>query len=1472
MKVTVSKIRSFIFILLFLLGISLVIPLHRAIVSSAENMVNSLSSKIYEKTGLTFSYEKLSPSILSTLTVKKIKFLDDDNNVVLSIKKTNIDYSLIKLLKHDFSNGFTSFVIDGIDLNLGEIMSMKDYIQKNNQGKTKNQKGSKNSSEIDFDTFYHLIPKNVRLKNVTLTYDKNGVNAGLRIRDFDFSPNSQKNGLNFEIESKIRLQIEKLSQKINMNAVFAGSILHKGDGSYVTARLSNISNGIYSIKKLNLLADYQNNTAGIHIIQNENPVSFGADYHLDTKDLNIQLKTKDFKPVQIFNSSTSRKTVKKLNDLILNTDTILKYSFSDKALDYVSDSNIHLPDSIFAGGADIDFSLYGDETHLELSKFSAAGQRILSNMNFDFIFDGYRLSGVFELPYFVFENGKSLSTELYIDPMEKGFEAFSPQLFVGDKSLSALQFKLIPLNDSIYYSFEASDFSHLDFGDAGLIKADGNILPSQKYAELNLNLQSVFADSLILFAAQAMKEDSAQTLESAAKSLSSVLLSGDVYLSTDLKSLSYNVPYIIAANIEKENQTVLLSFGGNEQSLQINKLSAVLGKMNFEVAGTLDRNKEERELFFNVDIASSSIPYHFSGNIRQDFISIAGDYNSQINLNFYPDSRISGSLACENLPLVYDQMTAVLSTRSNFTYTKDQGPEILVNLFEFEAAGANYTVSPKIMFRGSVTKYGAHLDNLGYSDIYSTLAGQADFAFDLNDGIFNALNVNAALNNSYSEESVNLVLNATNPMGQKFSKETILNEIYLDLQMQLVNLNLNHITVAKSENNFVTGSLFATGTFTHPYVTLNLAELSLASNGGVTKMSGALLLEERNLSVQTLNVKKGNSEFSDIQADFSLETMTGSASGNLYSSVIKKSIQSPFKIEVNNSTIPEGKFLPDSFMVTLSLPSIHGSFIKKQFGFTASMMYSEGNINFFTSDNVGLFGSLTSDHFLELNFDNNSFAKLKVFGTTGQKLDINITDVDFDLEKAFSYFNFDTLFIVNGGRLSGFAGITGPSSEPDIKGNLAIFEPQLIFSLISQQKLQAPYTPITIENSEIKIEETVFSIKKTEKILGKASIFLNRFSFDHMEASLKSIGDEKFPGKLKTKQFLIKSDVNIDLALFYENGVMEIGGKIIGENTSFTADVQKIAGLTSEPDPKGMNFRTDLDIQLGNHATFILDPVLRAVLVPKSHLTVSVDTYDQAYAVDGNVGVRTGDIAYLNRSFYIKGGRIKFNQEDLLNPLVSLRAETRERDDNGKTVTISMNVENQYLRELSPRFSASPAKSESEIRKLLGQIAIADSSDKNGMSGTNLLFAAGDYAIQSSVGRKIENSLREVLNFDIFSVRTNVLQNTLSYGVRRNSSSSKEVFTIGNLLDNSTVYMGKYLGSSLYFDTMLHLSLDETVQSYEELTASNSLNLNFQPEFGLELESPFVNIRWSVSPDIKALLNQQYKPSSALTLSWKFEF
>ena len=116
-----------------------------------------------------------------------------------------------------------------------------------------------------------------------------------------------------------------------------------------------------------------------------------------------------------------------------------------------------------------------------------------------------------------------------------------------------------------------------------------------------------------------------------------------------------------------------------------------------------------------------------------------------------------------------------------------------------------------------------------------------------------------------------------------------------------------------------------------------------------------------------------------------------------------------------------------------------------------------------------------------------------------------------------------------------------------------------------------------------------------------------------------------------------------------------------------------------------------------------------------------------------------------NRNFYIKSGAIKFNPEELSNPIVTFRAETREKDFKGQTVKIIMSVENQYLDKMEPRFSSEPAKSENDILTMLGQIVVADSN-----KATDFLFAASDYALQSTVMRSMENKLRDLLNFDIF--------------------------------------------------------------------------------------------------------------------------
>jgi hypothetical protein len=146
------------------------------------------------------------------------------------------------------------------------------------------------------------------------------------------------------------------------------------------------------------------------------------------------------------------------------------------------------------------------------------------------------------------------------------------------------------------------------------------------------------------------------------------------------------------------------------------------------------------------------------------------------------------------------------------------------------------------------------------------------------------------------------------------------------------------------------------------------------------------------------------------------------------------------------------------------------------------------------------------------------------------------------------------------------------------------------------------------------------------------------------------------------------------------------------------------------------------------------------------------------------------------------------------------------------------------------------------------------------------ITSVADYGVQTFVLRKIESALRDFCNFDIFSIRTTFIQNTLEQGFNLNRDSNTNML-ISNLFDNSTVYIGKYFGSTVYADALMHWVYDEAKASAADTTGS----LVFQPEIGLELEAPFANIRWSLAPDLSEL-NQSIVSAASITLSWRLSF
>lgn len=1449
----VSLISCCIFIFLMLIAILAGNPVYKKIKQEINASAEKFCLIIHEKTGLKISYSSLSPSILSTFYIKGIELSDDANGILLTVKQTKINYSLRQILKGNLDSAFQNIVLDGITADVSGIISLVNSL-----------KTGESKFNLDVASIMSKIPSRVDIKNIALNYENDQLEGILILKKISLTNFRRSQNIDFSLDSSLACYIKNQKMRLSSQLGISGKIPMDFEGASLQLNVSNLTDGNWKLNKLNLLSTYSERKIKINTIQSVYPLSISVLMDMDTKDLTATVDTESLYPTTVISNIANHKQLQKIKKLCIDTNTKLNFNLNEKSINYYSKGNIVLPETLIKDGMNVSYDIKGDDKHIDVDSLNISGQSCEADVNLSFIFNTFQLSGLAELYHLKLANNNIISTELYFDPLEKGFMMFSPQLFVGEKSLTAIQFELHPEQNSFDFDFEAFDYSHEE-SDAGYLKIDGSYLTDSKYIQAGAGINYLYADSIAGFAQAVLPSSYSGMLNSLKENLSSFVLSGDTYFSTDFNSVSYNVPYIMVANTEEDNQALFITANGNEQSVQLNQINLIFGNYAFSALASLDIMPNSNEMFFSADLTSSSVPYHVTGSIMPEVIRISGDYQTEVEIRFENTNEMKGSVLFDNLPVVAGKNSLLISADSFFDYTILNGFQMQIARLEIEQNGnALVNVNPKFTLSGSVNKYGADFASLTYADSYSTLSGRGNVMVNITDSIFNTASINFALQNPLSEEGIRAEINLSNPEGLPVSVDLLKTSLYVDSQIDVTSFSLNRYTALRNDDNVFTGSLFATGTFEHPNVSAVIQNINLLMSGKFLNASGLITLQDRDLSVSSLDLSYAGLKVNDFTADMSLSDFHGEASAQVSANFIGQTVYFPLQIVIKDSYVPEKRILPSSFSADISISQMTGSFIHKSFGLNASLNYSDDGITVMTSDNIGLFGiyNKAGDIYGKLNSASN--ASFEVSGTLIKKaMDIKISDIKIDLQKIFSYINLDFFVFVDSGILDGNVSLNGTLDDPDITGELAVIHPKARIPLVVPQQIYTEKTYINIENSIIDIVENTYYMKKAEKANVWCKIYLNRWFLDKLECSIKSLPNVMHPATLKTAFFTIDGDINCDLFINLENQVCDISGKIFGDNAILKANVQSLTGNNQNKKPAGpmIYLNVDLGILLGTHSALEFDPLLRCVFVPDSRIAVKLDTEAGLYSVDGKLALRSGDIAYLNRNFYIKEGEIKFLSDELTNPLVTVRAETRERDSQGQNVRIILTAQNQKLKEFNPRFSAVPSKSEAEIQSLLGQIVVADSDNVR-----DFIFSAGDYAIQSMIGRNIENKLRDLLNFDIFSIRTNVLQNTLSIGTSKKLSSDK--ISIGNFLDNSTVYIGKYLGSALYVDAMLHLSFEDG-QVTDIQSAGRLLP---QPEIGLELESPFGNIRWNMAPDINALLKNQFVPSTSLTLSWKFSF
>jgi hypothetical protein len=151
-----------------------------------------------------------------------------------------------------------------------------------------------------------------------------------------------------------------------------------------------------------------------------------------------------------------------------------------------------------------------------------------------------------------------------------------------------------------------------------------------------------------------------------------------------------------------------------------------------------------------------------------------------------------------------------------------------------------------------------------------------------------------------------------------------------------------------------------------------------------------------------------------------------------------------------------------------------------------------------------------------------------------------------------------------------------------------------------------------------------------------------------------------------------------------------------------------------------------------------------------------------------------------------------------------------------------------------------------EIFSLLGQ-APEGASGSSGERRNLLVSTSLDALTQFTVMRRLQRELRNFLGLDMLSLRTQVLQNVVfqAAGINQNRDREQEggaerQSRAGNYFDNTTVFIGKYIGSDVFVQSLFSFRYDENKQTWG--------GLKLEPDLGLEMQSPLFSIGVNLVP------------------------
>ena len=322
---------------------------------------------------------------------------------------------------------------------------------------------------------------------------------------------------------------------------------------------------------------------------------------------------------------------------------------------------------------------------------------------------------------------------------------------------------------------------------------------------------------------------------------------------------------------------------------------------------------------------------------------------------------------------------------------------------------------------------------------------------------------------------------------------------------------------------------------------------------------------------------------------------------------------------------------------------------------------------------------------------------------------------------------------------------------------------------------------------------------------------------------------------------------NIDLSVDFFTGGFDLAGEVTAEATGITiSDRARREQAASQTTTFPIN--VDLSITAGRGVEFYWPdrdlPILRSFAVNGEQIMLNYSSIPRQYTLSGDVALRGGEIFYFEQDFNIRQGNILFNEnrDKKFDPLVNLSAEFRSVN-RGDPIRIYLEIVDDTISQMQPRFSSDPARPEAELVVLLG--GKATGTEDGNTIDINAAIASGSQILgQIRALTDIETEIRETLDLDLLSIRVGVLQNLLENAITVSSAPdplTTAPVSLGEYLSNTTLVIGKYLGDDIFLEGSVQLQERDPFDRPVE----DQLGLTVSPEVRIEWNTPIFTITWA---------------------------